>query len=291
MKFQLKLEREDQFTSRFFDYQVSRKYLVQLDDGANIETTLYEHSLAGVATDVAIDISTMVGCPMGCSFCASATQNFGRALAISEIVGQVRHFLDTDQLHADQITCSYQGIGEPSVIPDLVVKSSECLLRLDPRIVISVSTMASNPSGVIKIASAGFPIHNFQLSLGGVRPGTLDRLMRHSPGLDRIAEISRVLAAMPNVAKTKVNVVLIQGVNDSDETVDVLANVFAGTDVIVKISSLNPTKASMTSGFRFGEKARAEVLVAQLLARRVDSFVYGAFRNIGVSCGQLAILS
>ncbi len=290
MKFQLKIERTDHFASRFFDFQASRKYLVHLEDGAKIETTLYEHSLDGEATDVAIDISTMVGCPLGCTFCASATDEFLRSLSVEEVVGQVTHFLGAGELQSPQITCSFQGIGEPSAIPELIVESSERLLQVDPRVVISVSTMASSPSGVIKIASAGFPIHNFQLSLVGVRESSLSRVMPASPGFDRIVELSRHLQAMSNVAKTKVNVVLMDGVNDKDEIRDRLAEAFAKTNVIVKISSLNETNASLRNGLRPVDKAHAEGLVQELRACGVDSFLYGAFRNIEVSCGQLAIL-
>jgi 23S rRNA (adenine2503-C2)-methyltransferase len=288
--FELKVRRRDSFASRFFDEQLSLKYLVSLRDGSSIETTLYEHSLDGRATDVAIDISTMVGCPMRCAFCASAVLDFIRPLEEEEIVGQVRHFYDAGMLQAPQITCSFQGIGEPSAISGRIIDAATTLLRLDSRVVITVSTMASNPRGALAIASAGFPIHNFQFSVTSLDAVPEDRVMPGSPGLTVIAELASQCKDLPNVLKTKVNVVLLDGVNDDEASLDRLVTAFANSGVIVKISSLNETIASGRNLLESSGKSRAEEFVARLRARQVDSYLFGAFRNIHVSCGQLALI-
>ena len=70
--------REDKFRSRFFNFQKSHKYLVKLRDGNYIESSCFEHFKHDKLVDLAIDISTMVGCPMDCAFCASSSLHFHR---------------------------------------------------------------------------------------------------------------------------------------------------------------------------------------------------------------------
>jgi 23S rRNA (adenine2503-C2)-methyltransferase len=290
MHFSLRIDRRDSFESRVFDEQRSQKYLVSLIDGAQVETTLYHHWLRGVPTDVAIDLSTMVGCPMTCAFCASATIPYQRPLTVSEIVGQAAHFVAQGALAAPQITCSFQGIGEPSLIPKRIVESARRMLALDPRVVISVSTMARRPAGVRHIVESGLPIESFQLSMGRELPGTSVRTIPQSPGLPTIAELARELAAARTVNKVKVNVILVEGLRNSVRFKDELIDAFAHSSISVRVSWLNETGGSALSRLVPSAIDHAREFSSELQQRGVDSYVFGAFENIGVSCGQLALL-
>lgn len=65
----------------------SAKALVALADGLKIETVLMRHD--GRNT---VCVSSQVGCPMGCSFCATGKMGFKRSLSAMEIVRQVLLF-------------------------------------------------------------------------------------------------------------------------------------------------------------------------------------------------------
>ena len=70
----------------------TRKQLWQLRDGQAIESVLLHHEGDITRNRYTLCISTQVGCPMGCGFCATAKLGFIRNLSTAEIVSQV---LDT----------------------------------------------------------------------------------------------------------------------------------------------------------------------------------------------------
>ncbi|MBQ9424095.1 MAG: 23S rRNA (adenine(2503)-C(2))-methyltransferase RlmN, partial [Pyramidobacter sp.] len=59
----------------------TRKYLWRLDDGQFIESVLMDHGNHFTAC-----ISSQVGCPLRCGFCATGQQGFTRNLTAGEIV-------------------------------------------------------------------------------------------------------------------------------------------------------------------------------------------------------------
>src|SRR3989338_9024718 len=66
----------------------SIKALIRLKDGLKIETVLLEH---GVGRNT-VCLSSQVGCPLGCLFCATGKMGFKRNLTFMEIVEQAVYF-------------------------------------------------------------------------------------------------------------------------------------------------------------------------------------------------------
>ena len=97
----------------------SAKYLFELADGERIETVLLPEEERKT-----LCVSTQVGCPMGCAFCATGRIQFRRNLTAGEIVDQV----NTVEEHAGRITnLVYMGMGEPLLNYDAVLKSIRIL--------------------------------------------------------------------------------------------------------------------------------------------------------------------
>jgi 23S rRNA (adenine2503-C2)-methyltransferase len=63
------------------------KALITLADGKRIETVCMRHGDRNT-----VCVSTLVGCPMGCTFCATGTMGMVRKLTADEIVEQVLYF-------------------------------------------------------------------------------------------------------------------------------------------------------------------------------------------------------
>jgi 23S rRNA (adenine2503-C2)-methyltransferase len=68
----------------------TRKYLLQLADGSQIETVRMRFRAAQAARTTAC-LSTQAGCPLGCVFCATGQAGFSRNLSAGEIVAQAVH--------------------------------------------------------------------------------------------------------------------------------------------------------------------------------------------------------
>ncbi len=291
MRFIQAKTRGDDFHSRFFDFQKSHKYVVELEHGVDVETTGYEHYLAGHPVDLAIDISSMAGCPMACTFCAGTSRRVVRALSDTEITAQARFVLN--ELGAEkfpQVTCSYQGIGEPTLAPESVIGSSLAISQLDRRIVLSLSTIGADRPGLKKILASGVTYDNVQVTMCGTSDEMIRQVMPRAPRLKEAVQLVMEIADSASVRKAKINYVLLKGLNDTDDSLDCLIRTFRGSRVIVKISAMNTTIASRRNNLVSGELVRAREFVARLTENGVDSFVFGAFSGIDLSCGQLSEL-
>ena len=93
------------------------KFLLELSDGALIETVLIPTEDHEGKTRISQCISTQVGCPMQCTFCATGALGFERNLSMGEILGQVlvaREYLqDLHPEHPIIKNLVFMGMGEP----------------------------------------------------------------------------------------------------------------------------------------------------------------------------------
>ncbi len=82
------------------------KYLLQLADGEIIEAV-------GIPTEkrLTVCVSTQVGCPMACDFCATGKGGYKRNLARHEIVDQVLTVQEDFQRRVSHVV--FMGMGEP----------------------------------------------------------------------------------------------------------------------------------------------------------------------------------
>lgn len=99
------------------------KFLFRLSDGLAIESVLIppEKKSPDADTRLTLCLSTQVGCPLDCKFCATGTMGFTRNLTAGEIVDQV---LQVQRLAHRRITnIVYMGMGEPMLNYDNVMKS------------------------------------------------------------------------------------------------------------------------------------------------------------------------
>jgi 23S rRNA (adenine2503-C2)-methyltransferase len=90
------------------------KYLLRMADGHIIETV-------GIPTDkrLTVCVSSQVGCPMACDFCATGKGGFTRNLARHEIVDQV---LTVQEDFGERVSnVVFMGMGEPLLNLDAVI--------------------------------------------------------------------------------------------------------------------------------------------------------------------------
>ncbi|MBF2065442.1 MAG: 23S rRNA (adenine(2503)-C(2))-methyltransferase RlmN [Calothrix sp. C42_A2020_038] len=90
------------------------KYLLRLSDGQIVETV-------GIPTEnrLTVCVSTQVGCPMACDFCATGKGGFKRNLTRTEIVDQVLTVQEDFQRRVSNIV--FMGMGEPLLNLDHVL--------------------------------------------------------------------------------------------------------------------------------------------------------------------------
>ena len=162
------------------------KLLLACRDGALIETVLMPYQRRTTAC-----ISSQVGCPVGCGFCATGAAGFRRNLTVAEIVDQVRVTAALAGESGRRLSnVVYMGMGEPLLNLQAVLASIRVLTH--PRGMglghrsLSVSTVGI-PAGIVKLGHAE-PQVNLALSLHASSDRTRDLLVppRHRHSLDEI---------------------------------------------------------------------------------------------------------
>ena len=96
------------------------KLLLATDDGETIETV-------GIPTDqrLTVCVSSQVGCPMACRFCATGKDGLQRSLRTHEIVDQVLSVREVMDRRPSHIV--FMGMGEPLLNSQAVLEAIRCL--------------------------------------------------------------------------------------------------------------------------------------------------------------------
>jgi 23S rRNA (adenine2503-C2)-methyltransferase len=96
------------------------KFLLKLADGNIIETV-------GIPTEkrLTVCVSSQVGCPMACDFCATGKGGFIRNLETHEIVDQVLTVQEDFGQRVSNVV--FMGMGEPLLNTENVIRAIRCL--------------------------------------------------------------------------------------------------------------------------------------------------------------------
>ena len=236
---------------------LTRKALLRLDDGQTIETVLMLYPDAPSSPELeeprtakrrTICISTQVGCPIGCPFCATGQAGYIRNLTPGEIVAQVLHF--ARQLSPATLTnIVIMGMGEPFIKFDVTWQAIETLT--DPARFgmgarrITVSTSGEIP-GIERLTRETLRVQvNLAISLHAPDDELRDALVplnRKYP----LQDLMRAVRAYADKTRRRVTFeyALMDGVNDKPEQARALAQMLRGLLCHVNLIPLNPTAAS-----------------------------------------------
>ena len=95
----------------------TKKYLFELQDNNFVESVYMQEG-----DRVTLCVSTMVGCPVRCPYCATGMMGFSRHLTVSEIVAQYSYINAKEDVPITNIV--YMGMGEPFLNYDNVIESA-----------------------------------------------------------------------------------------------------------------------------------------------------------------------
>ncbi|MDR1617302.1 MAG: 23S rRNA (adenine(2503)-C(2))-methyltransferase RlmN [Syntrophomonadaceae bacterium] len=182
----------------------TRKFLMELEDKKRIETVLIPQS-KDKNTRYTICISSQVGCPIQCEFCATGQTGFQRNLQAFEIVGQVlgssrelmRRLKSGDYGLITNIV--YMGMGEPMLNYDEVLKSIYILnnpkgVNIGQRRM-TIST-AGEVSGIEKLAQ-----ENLQVNLAVSLHAADDKLRSSLMPINNKYSLPQLVAAVESYIK------------------------------------------------------------------------------------------
>lgn len=262
------------------------KFLWKLSEGNFVESVLI---CSGTRRTVCV--SSQVGCPARCAFCASGQQGFVRNLRPAEIVEQIvqiNHWLKSKNERVSHIV--YMGMGEPFKNYEAVVKSIR--LISDPNILnisqrrITVSTVGIT-EGIRRFTTEGLKV-SLVLSLHAPNQHIRQKIIPYA----RKYPLEDILTAMDDFSlKTKRDVtfeyILLEGINDHPDHAFELANLLKGRQCTVNIIPYNPVKGIRLT--RPANKTIKEFRSVLFGSKIVNTCRYTKGNDIAAACGQLAM--
>jgi len=262
----------------------SDKSLITLNDGLRVETVLMRHK-GGRNT---VCVSSQVGCPLACKFCATGKLGFKRNLTFSEIISQVLFFARFLKKQNQKIVnIVFMGMGEPFLNIDNVFKAIKLLndkdgFNLGARH-FSISTVGIT-EGIKRLANE-FPQVNLALSLHAADNKLRSQLMP----INKKYPLSQVVKTIDAyIKKTNRRVMLeyimIAGINDSCQDAKKLAVLAKRLLCFVNLITYNPTGDFQPSPTKKINEFK------QILEKHQVPYTqrYRFGQEIKAACGQLA---
>ena len=276
----------------------TRKWLLRLDDGKEIETVYIPESDRGT-----LCISSQVGCTLNCSFCHTGTQKLVRNLTAGEIVGQI--MLARDRIgdwpgavpedprglpaSERKITnVVLMGMGEPLYNFDNV--RDACAITADGEgLSISKRRITLSTSGVVpEIPRWGEEAGTMlAISLHAVRDELRDTLVPINKKwpIKELLDACRAYPGLSNAKRITFEYVMLKGVNDSIADAKALVRLLAHIPAKINLIPFNPWPGAPFECSDWDQIEKfAEVVNRAGYASPVRS---PRGRDIMAACGQL----
>lgn len=277
------------------------KILFELADGKRIESVLIPPSTAfqsGEADDeeqkrLTLCVSTQVGCPLDCKFCATATMGFLRNLTPAEIVDQV---MQAKRISGKRITnLVFMGMGEPLMNYENVMKSIEIItngLKITGRR-ITISTAGWVPQ-IRQMADERRKV-KLAVSLHSLKDEARTSLMPVNAKYP-LAELLESLHYYYQKTKQRVTFeyILFNNWNDRDEDIRKLVKLSKSIPCKINIIPFHRIDFAEPTGIALQLRPtplkRAEEFVKMLRDAHVSVFVRSSSgEDIDAACGQLVV--
>ncbi|HRY52645.1 MAG TPA: 23S rRNA (adenine(2503)-C(2))-methyltransferase RlmN [Candidatus Portnoybacteria bacterium] len=261
----------------------SAKALITLEDGLSVETVLMRHD--GRNT---VCVSSQIGCPLGCSFCATGQMGFKRNLSTGEIEEQVLFWARYLKKEGERLSnMVFMGMGEPflnydNVFAAIKALNDDNLLGIGARH-ISIST-AGVIEGMERMAE-DMPQINLAISLHAPNDELRQKLM---PIAKKYPLANLMAAAEDYVGRTNRKLmfeyIMIKGVNDSDEHAKELAKLLSKRLFFVNLIAYNQTGDFVPSSP--AQIKRFKDILMKGGVQALERYRFG--QDIKGACGQLA---
>lgn len=270
------------------------KVLFETADGLKLESVLMAYNSPNKPARYSVCVSSQIGCPARCSFCATATMTYARNLRADEIIAQVvwfnRHLIKQGSRVHNVV---FMGMGEPLLNYEAVKQALEGLLtqryfQMGPRH-ISVSTVGILP-GLEKLLADGLTV-NLAVSLHAPNDSVRNQIVPINRAYP-IADLMEVLDRWCETYNKDIfyEYVMLRGVNDQPEHARELGELLKNRRCRFNLIPYNPGPG--LKELQPTEQEQIYLFADQLREAGLQVLIRHTFgQDIAAACGQLAVQS
>ncbi|NOX66082.1 MAG: 23S rRNA (adenine(2503)-C(2))-methyltransferase RlmN [Chlorobi bacterium] len=267
------------------------KYLFKTHDNHSIETVFIPDLKRNT-----LCVSTQIGCPLDCKFCATGLMGYTRNLSVGEIVDQ--YILTAAEVGKETITnIVYMGMGEPLINFDNTLQSVSIFTNeLNKRISRNRVTVSTSgiPHKIIELADSPYRV-KLALSLHSVFEDIRSKIMPINVKYS-LAENIEAIRYYSRATKTRITFeyTMLSGINDRTEDVKALTKLCRSLPSKLNVIPFNSIAHMSPEGIsrelKPTPKSRIDEFVAELRDNNITVMVRDTQGDdIAAACGQLAI--
>ncbi len=235
-------------------------------------------------------LSSQVGCPMDCKFCATGKEGLKRSLKASEILDQILHIENEMNQRVSNIV--FMGMGEPLLNIDellLSIRSINEDFDISQRKV-TVSTVAI-PKMISKLSEMSFQMlgkcqFTLAISLHASNQKTREVIIPSAKNYDikKIVEDCREFVKKTG-RRVSFEYLMLNGINDKIEHADELSDLIKGFQCHVNLIQYNQVEEVE---FKHTPSKIAQLFQARLFSNGINvSFRKSRGSDRNAACGQL----
>jgi len=259
---------------RSLESPLNRLFIYETEDGHRVESVFYKGER--------LCVSSQVGCPVRCAFCASGMFGLKRSLKAREIFAQYE--LLKGELPIKGVAIA--GIGEPSANADEVVKAIELFKKEGLKV--TVSTTGYPLEGFKKLIRA--PHDGLTVSIHGISEDVRKKIFGIEIPLKEVLNALEEYfkeASSSRRKKFQLGYLLIKGVNDSREELRKLGELARKFRTTVMLMAYNEVDGIPLKGLTDQEYEKAFLTLREMGVRVTLSNRFRRDRLGG--CGTLTI--
>jgi len=265
------------------DDQGTRKFLIGLGDGLKIEAVFIREK-----DHYTFCLSTQVGCPLACAFCATGSMGFRRNLSSGEILTQVLTLKKELGDYGGKLNLVFMGMGEPLLNYENLARVLRTIsepdgLNISPRhVTVSTAGILEN----LKKLEKDFPQVRIAFSLNAPDAILRAELMPVA-NRENLGDLLAHFREHKRRRRLTCEYVLLHGVNDSPAQARQLVRLLHGIPFKVNLIPYNENPALP---FRRPDEAALEKFRAVLVRHGLTVITrWSKGQDIRSACGQLAV--
>ena len=232
-------------------------------------------------------VSSQVGCPLACRFCATGSMGFRRNLTSGEILSQILILRNALSTEGEKLNLVFMGMGEPLLNYPNLKKALETItsekgMAVCPR---NVTVSTSGILDGLRQLERDFPLIKIAFSLNASSQARREELMpvAHAEKLEAILDYFRSHKRRHRIT---FEYVLIGGVNDTAGDARALVRMLRGIGAKINLIPLIPLP---TATLRVPDPVTVDRFLEILHDRGYTAIVrWSKGQSIRSACGQLA---
>jgi len=269
----------------------TKKYIFETSEGNKIESVVIPEKKR-----TTLCISTQVGCPLDCKFCATGLMGYKKNLTAGEIFDQFK-LTGKDYKDSAITNIVYMGMGEPLLNFNETVKSLQIFAE-ELTTGISLKKITVSTAGIAtkikELEETGLKV-KLAFSLHSCFEEIRSKIMP----INKKYSLKENIEALKSYAmKTKTRItfeyVMLDGINDRDEDIKALARLISTIPSKLNIIPFNSLEHMNPSGLagqlRSAPMERIQTFADKLREKNITVMVRNTQGDdIAAACGQLAI--